>query len=118
MELEVILAVMVISAAVILGELGGNRTGLLGGGFQTYRAGLGALIALLAFGVPREPIGELRRDPVPILEVERPEGIIELLIPSGDGEGRGGFDGCGAVRDAHSVLQPVEDICGDFIGDT
>ena len=54
-ELEVILAVMVISAAVILGELGGNRTGLLGGGFQTNRAGLGALIALLAFGVPREP---------------------------------------------------------------
>ena len=48
-ELEVILAVMVISAAVILGELGGNRTGLLGGGFQTNRAGLGALIASLLF---------------------------------------------------------------------
>lgn len=116
--LEVILAVLFISAAVFLREHGGNRMSLLGGGFQTNRAGLGALIALLAFGVPREPIGELRRDPVPILEVERPEGIIELLIPSVDGEGRGGFDGCGAVRDAHSVLQPVEDICGDFIGNT
>lgn len=48
MELEVILAVMVISAAVILGELGGNRTGLLGGGFPLSVYGAYFLINGLA----------------------------------------------------------------------
>lgn len=116
--LEVILAVLFISAAVFLREHGGNRMSLLGGGFQTNRAGLGALIALLAFGVPREPIGELRRDPVPILEVERPEGIIELLIPSVDGEwldaGFAELAGVLAVRGREVTRTLADDIEVEF----
>ena len=46
--LEVIFAVLLISAAVFLESMVETRMSLLGGGFQTNRAGLGALIALLA----------------------------------------------------------------------
>lgn len=63
-ELEVILAVMVISAAVILGELGGNRTGLLGGGFQTNRAGLGALMTSFAYSAMPFPVSCLQYESI------------------------------------------------------